>query len=373
MVPLRFLRSWFLLLVKKISAVKIKSFKLINLFLLFLALGLSILIYCLLSSSSIISPLSRQTLDLTPRLQEKVSLSPPLDFTQMEKVSSLDDVPRYLVYNADTLRVYAAKNHDQKMAPASFTKLLTTQVVLDLLSPDQFLTTTQSSVNRVPTVLGLKVGEQLTVRELIRASVTTSANDAAATLAEGTASLLGLYPSDFIDLMNFKAQLLEMENSHFSTPDGLDDDNQYSTLIDISKLIHNVQKNYSEILSAASSDRQDIQANEYHGHYYLSNWNGLLGVYPGVDGLKIAYTGDAGYSTIVTAKLHGFSLVAIVSGADSIAERDLAAADLLDVALIAENHSPINMTKSRLQPRYNQWQELIDKTRRELEALENQD
>lgn len=297
----------------------------------------------------------------------------PLDFTQMKAVDSLDNIPRYLVYNADTLQVYAAKNHDISFAPASFTKLLTTQTVLDLISPDQLLTTTASSVNRVPTALGLKIGEQFTASELIRASITTSANDAAATLAEGTANLFDLKLNDFLYLMNTKAKLLQMTNSHFSTPDGLDDDNQYSTLIDIAKLVHNVQKNYPEILYAAASDREDIEANSFHGRYYISNWNGLLGVYPGVDGLKIAYTGDAGHGTIVTAKKNNLSLVAIVSGVDSIPERDLAAATLLDMALIAEGHSPVRLTKSRLQPRYDEWNDLIEKTRKELEALENQD
>ena len=296
----------------------------------------------------------------------------PLDFTQMKEVSSLDNIPRYLVYNADTLQVYAGKNYDKAFAPASFTKLLTTQVVLDLVSPDQLLTTTASSVDRVPTALGLKIGEQFTASELIRASIATSANDAAATLAEGTAHLFNLKLNDFLYLMNAKAQLLQMTNSHFSTPDGLDDDNQYSTLIDTAKLIHNVQENYSEITYAGKSDRQDIEANDLHGRYYLSNWNGLLGVYPGVDGLKIAYTGDAGHGTIITAKKDGLSLVVIVSGADSIPERDLAAADLLDIALIAEGYSPIKLTKYRLEPRYKQWTDLIEKTRKELEALENQ-
>jgi len=353
--------------------VKNKSSSSLVFFLLFLALGLSAFLYYLISSSNIISPVSRQTLNLAPKLEDKITLMPPLDFTQMESVSSLDNIPRYLVYNADTLQVYAAKNHDKPFAPASFTKLLTAQTTLDLVSPEQLLTTTASSIDRVPTVLGLKIGEQLTVSELIRASIATSANDAASTLAEGTANLFNLRLNDFLYLMNTKAKLLGMTNSHFSTPDGLDDDNQYSTLIDISKLIHNVQKNYPEITYAAASDREDIEANGLHGRYYLSNWNGLLGIYPGVDGLKIAYTGDAGHGTIVTAKTNGLSLVAIVSGADSIPERDLAAASLLDTALIAEGFSPVRLTKSRIQPRYNQWNDLIEKTRKELEVLENQD
>lgn len=353
--------------------VKNKTTNFFSVLLLLLALGLAVFLFYLLNYSSVISPFSRQTLNLVPRLQENISLQPDLDFSSVQTLTELENIPRYLVYNTDTSYVYAAKNYHQSFAPASFTKLLTAQVALDLISPDQLLTATDNSVNRVPTVLGLKPGEQLTAEELIRASIATSANDAATTLAEGTARLFKFILPDYLDLMNRKAQLLFMLDSHFATPDGLDEENQYSTLIDIAKLIHNAQQNYPEIISAGASDRDDLLANDLHGKYYLSNWNGLLGVYPGVDGLKIAYTGDAGYGSIVTANVDGLSLVAIVSGADSIPERDLAAASLLDAALIVEGLSPVNLTKADLQPRYDQWQDLIDQTRRELEALENQD
>lgn len=353
--------------------VKNKTVNFLSILLLFITFALAAFLFYLINYSSVISPFSRQTLDLVPRLQEKISLQPDLDFSSSQTLTELEDIPRYLVYNDDTFQVYAAKNQDQSFAPASFTKLLTAQVALDLVSADQLLTASQHSVDRVPTVIGLKPGEQLTAEELIRASIATSANDAATTLAEGTARLFNLTLPDYLDLVNRKAQLLFMFDSRFATPDGLDEENQYSTLIDIAKLIHNAQQNYPEIISAGASDRDDLLANDLHGKYYLSNWNGLLGVYPGVTGLKIAYTGDAGYGTIVTAEIDDLSLVAIVSGADSIPERDLAAAALLDAALIAAGRSPVNLTKADLQPRYDQWQDLIDQTRRELEALDNQD
>lgn len=172
--------------------------------------------------------------------------------------------------------------------------------------------------------------------------------------------------------MNKKAELLGMYHSHFANPDGLDDQNQYSTLEDIAKLTNNVQKNYPDILFAANADNLDIATSSSHGQYYLPNWNGLLNVYPGVNGLKIAYTEEAGYSTIVTFTEDGLSFVAIVSGTDSYLERDRAAADLLDAAKIANNISPKRISTYQLNLRYKQWGDLARKIRQELKDLNKQ-
>ncbi|MBI2310606.1 D-alanyl-D-alanine carboxypeptidase, partial [Candidatus Collierbacteria bacterium] len=219
---------------------------------------------------------------------------------------------------------------------------------------------------KIPTVLGLKIGEQFKLSELLRATIATSANDAAATIAEGIASQNGLNQTDFIALMNQKAALLKMENSHFANPDGLDDDAQFSTLIDIAKLVQNTIKNYPEILSAAASDREDIKESKTHGFYYLSNWNGLLGVYPGVFGLKIAFTENAGNSIIVLSERSKVRLAVIVTGAKSLYDRDASAASLLDQAFAIEKIPPANVSQWQLKQHYKVWNDLIIKTRAEL-------
>ena len=333
--------------------------------LLFLAslAGIAYLFYFFFSPD-LISPNSSHSATLTPQTTPTISKLRSLDYNTAETLSLLDNIPKYLAYNQETGIVYSALSQTESFSPASFTKLLTTQVALDLASPEQYLTATIKSVDKVPTILGVSPGEQLKVTDLIRASVATSANDAAETLAQGIASLYGLPSSDFILQMNQKAQQLEMINSRFTNPDGLDDQNQYSTIEDIAKLVHNAQQNYPEILKAAISDNQDIEKNQYHKHYYLPNWNGLLDVYPGVTGLKIAYTEEAGYSTIVTAKRDGISIVVILSGADSLIERDLAAAALLDHAFTKENIVPAKITSSKIKARYKIWADLATKIRK---------
>lgn len=319
--------------------------------------------------SDLISPFF-QGPDQTEKISQKIAPSINLDTSSAKTISSLVSIPRYLVYNNKTNKVYYAKGADIRMSPASFTKLLSAQVVLDLIPVEFLVTATKESVDKVPTILGLKEGEKLSVEELLRGSIATSANDAAQTLADGAANAVGISRAEFSYYMNAKASLLGLKNSHFVNPDGLDEQNQYSTLKDIAKLVSNVQLNYPEILKAAKSDNIDIQKTENHDHYYLPNWNGLLGIYPGVTGLKIAYTEDAGYSTIVTADREGYSMVAIVSGANSYLERDLAAADLLDAGFLAEGLKPISLNKNNLNIRYKEWGDLARKIQAEIKAEE---
>lgn len=309
--------------------------------------------------------------DQTAKISQKIATPLVLDVSQTKTVSSLDNIPRYLVYDNDTHQVYYAKNAEMRLAPASFTKLLSTQVALDMVPMEFMVTATKSSIDKVPTVLGLKEGEKISVADLLRGAIATSANDAAQTLADGAAKAVGISPTEFIYYMNAKAELLGLNNSHFANPDGLDDQNQYSTLLDLAKLVNNVQKNYPDIMAAAKSDNQDIQKTADHGYYYLPNWNGLLGVYQGVFGLKIAYTEDAGYSTIVIAKREGHTMVALVSGADSYMERDLAAADLLDAGFLAVGLKPLNITTNQLNVHYKVWGDLARKIQAEIKASES--
>lgn len=313
----------------------------------------------------LLSPLASFKPDFTPKLSARISDSPKLDLSSAKNAVGLTGI-RYLAFNLDSGKVYFASGAADQIAPASFTKILTAQVALDLGFPDQLLSATKTSVDKIPTTLGLKVGEQFKLSELIRAAIATSANDAAATIAEGVASQNGLNPSDFIDLMNQKAVLSKMKNSRFANPDGLDDSTQYSTLIDLASLVTNTVKNYPEILSAAASDREDIEKNQTHGFYYVSNWNGLLGVYPGVFGLKIAFTENAGNSTIVLSERSKVRLAVIVAGAKSLYDRDAAAASLLDQAFGLEKIPAANITQWQLKQHYKVWNDLIIKTRAEL-------
>lgn len=334
---------------------------------IFIAVGLAYL-YFSKQTSILISPLFGGK-DQSDKIAEKINTGLKLDLSKSKELTSIEKVPRYLVYNQDTGIVYYSKDTNVKMSPASFTKILSAQVVLDFVQASDNITVREKSIDKVPTILGLKTGEVISVADLLRGAIATSANDAAQVLADGSTEAVGIYPPEFIYYMNKKATLLGMDHSHFANPDGLDDQNQYSTLEDITLMINNAQKNYPDILMAAKSDNQDIATSSAHGRYYLPNWNGLLGVYPGVDGLKIAYTENAGYSTIVTATRDKYSMVAIISGTDSYLERDRAAADLLDAAFLAEGLPPVKLSTVQLNRRYKTWGDLARKIQAELKLL----
>lgn len=337
---------------------------------IFLIVGLAAGYFVYQSKQPLVNPFGGLYDDQSSRVKSRIAPSLVLDFSNTQSVKTLENVPRYLVYNSNDGRVYYSKNAQELFSPASFTKLMSAQVSLDLSTLDKKITATKKSIDKIPTVLGIKEGEKFTVEELLRGAIATSANDAAQLLADGTALQNNLSTKQFIYLMNAKAGFMGMKNSHFANPDGLDDQTQFSTLEDIAVMINNVQKNYPEIITAANSNNQDIETTTEHGHYYLPNWNGLLGVYPGVTGLKIAYTEGAGYSTIITASQSGVPVVAIVSGTASYLERDLAAADLLDAAFMAEKIAPKKINKWQLNTKYKEWGDLARKIKAELEALE---
>ncbi len=353
------------MLVKTCCAVKTKLFLLFSIIISAIFVGY---LFHYRSNLSLLSPLfsSINPPDLKPKLSLRLSTPPDLDYSNLSTPSGVPEHISYLLYQPLTGFVYATQNPTSKLAPASFTKLVTTMVSLDVAPAQHLLTASPQAIAKEPTILGLKAGEQLTTLELIRASISTSANDAAAVLAEGSAAIYNQPISFFIDLMNQKAQLMNMNNTHFANPEGYDDHNQYSTLEDLYILVHNVQQNYPDIVQAGLSDRDDLQATSTHGFYYLPNWNTLLGLYPGVNGLKIAYTGDAGYSTILTSTRADFSVNLILTGATSIQERDQIAANLLDFAYQTHGFKPLKLTNKDFQTRYDQWRELADQIKSEL-------
>lgn len=323
------------------------------------------------SNSALLDPLElTSAVDLAPLLKARIVSPLTLSSVADKTLTSLDSIPRYLSFEPNTGQVFAARNATTSFSPASFTKLLSAQVALDLVPLPQNLRVFREATLKEPTILGIKMGEQFTLAELLRASIATSANDAATNIGLASIALYGQTGDQFLVAMNQKAQLLGMTSSNFASFDGLDMPNQQTTMVDLVKLVRNTISLYPEIISATASDRQDIEKNQFHSRYYISNWNGLLKIYPGVYGLKIAYTGQAGYGTIVVSKREGKQVVAIVSGADSIPERDLAAAALLDAGFIAQGVSPARITRDKLRPRYQEWTDLINQTKRELEAIE---
>ena len=216
-----------------------------------------------------------------------------------------------LLVDLDSQRVLWAKDPHARRAPASLTKLMTAMVALDVAGPDRRVTVTGEAASAEPSRMGLTAGETLTVRELLSGALLDSGNDAAAALADGVEPL-----DRFLYDMNRKAAALGMRDTHFATPNGLDDPNLYSSPYDLAVMAGYVLKQYPEIVRIASTRDIVIPATDDHKAFFPHNRNQFLRVYTGATGLKTGFTDDAGGCLIATASRGGRSLLLVLMGSD---------------------------------------------------------
>ena len=165
----------------------------------------------------------------------------------------------------------------------------------------------------------LRVGEKLSVRDLLAAALIQSANDAAFALAAGTAGDV----SEFVGLMNAKARQLGLTHTHFVRPDGLDVPGHYSSARDVLKLARVAMK--KPLVRRLVAMRSATIA----GGRSLFSWNDLLGRYPGLIGVKTGHTDAAGWCEVAAARRDGVTIYTVVLGSPTRAQRNADLARLL--------------------------------------------
>ncbi len=195
------------------------------------------------------------------------------------------------------------RNEHSQFFPASTTKIITALVAYDIYKPDQIVTV--KKVIEDGQVMGLVVGEKITVENLLYGTLVHSGNDAAYVLAEN-------YGFDkFVDLMNKKASFLHMSGSRFKNPAGLDANGQYSTPFDLALAARELLKNpyLSKIVSTKEIIISDIDFKYFHK---LTNVNKLLGEISGLGGLKTGYTEEAGENLVSFYKKNGHQFILVI-------------------------------------------------------------
>ncbi|MDB5432818.1 MAG: peptidase, partial [Caulobacter sp.] len=234
--------------------------------------------------------------------------------------------PRYaaIVLDANTGEVMYAKRSDSPRYPASITKIMTLYLAFEALSegrlrPDDLITVSSHAAAQAPTKLGLSAGDQITVDDAMRAIAVKSANDMAVALAEK----LGGSESRFAALMTLRAQELGMSETRFVNASGLPDSRQISTARDIATLSRAVMRDFPQYYSFFN-----IRSFTYRG-VSMNNHNGLLGRFPGVDGLKTGYTTASGFNLAASAVRDGRRLIVVVMGGSSSGARDANVQSLL--------------------------------------------
>ncbi len=295
---------------------------------------------------------------IQPKLEQKMS-----DF-KLSRQSQLipaayaggeyNSAASYIVFDLETGAVLEEKNSDKELPIASITKVMTAVVALDLATSDEIFTVSPTAAKEIPTKIGVVPGQKMTLEELLKAIMLTSANDAAAVIREGIDNKYG--EEVFIRAMNEKAEFLHMRNTSFSNPQGFDDVHNYSTTGDLALLAHYALKNYPLIKEIVAMDYAFIPENKYHKQFDLYNWNGLVGTYPNTYGIKIGNTGDAGVTIMVAAEREDKHVGVVLLGASSILERDLWSSQLLDAGFQKlANLTPIEVTEEDLQKKYATW------------------
>ncbi len=255
------------------------------------------------------------------------SLDTPADASLPPALSA----PVAILADLDTGQVLFSKAADVRRPIASLTKIMTALLVLEQSHPADVVTVAPDAV--IPEAdrqgissLGLEVGEQIGVEDLLYALLLQSANDAAVALADHVAGS----EARFVKEMNTRAATLGLRRTRFRSPNGLDD-RGYSTARDLMTLTRTAmaRPRFDDIVSTMF---HSIPAPE-GGTREIQNRNALLWLYAGATGVKTGYTARAGYCVVATAEREGRRLVSVVLGAPGDAFSDAAA--LLDFGFTA--------------------------------------
>lgn len=247
--------------------------------------------------------------------------------TQIAQISELNCKSAVLM-EASTGRVLYEQNPDEAMPPASVTKIMTLLLVMEAiedgrLSMDDIVTASAHAASMGGSQIFLKEGEQMTVRDMVKSVVISSANDAAVALAEHIAGS----EAAFVDSMNRRAAELGMKHTSFENTNGLDDtaQNHVTSALDIA-IMSRALIAHKEILEYSSTWMDTIR----NGSFGLTNTNRLVRFYRGCNGLKTGSTQKAGFCVSVTAERDDMTLICVIMGAESRDIRNAAATQLLD-------------------------------------------
>ena len=222
-------------------------------------------------------------------------------------------------------------NAHERLAPASVTKVMTMLLIMEAVDSGKIgwgdiVTTSEAAAAKGGSQIYLKVGEQMTVRDMMKSIAVSSANDCACAMAEHLAGS----EAAFVQQMNQRAQELGMADTHFVNCTGLDDGEDArehrTSAHDIALMSRELLKNHPDVRQFTTIWMDTVR----QGAFGLSNTNKLIRFYPGATGLKTGFTSGAGYCLSASAQRYGMELVAVVMGADSSKTRFNACKQLLD-------------------------------------------
>lgn len=234
--------------------------------------------------------------------------------------------PAAILVEPATGDIVFQRNAHQRRAIASTTKLMTALLTLERASLDDVMTTVRYDALPVESVAGFRAGERVTVRDLLRALMITSANDAAQTLATRIAGS----PRRFVALMNARARQLKLADTHYDNPIGLDSPRNYSSATDLVKLTLILRRN---AFFRRLTDEPRVTLHSGAHPRTFNNRNLLVRSTPAVNGVKTGHTSTAGYVLVGSATRRGVTVLSAVLGDPSEGARDVDSLALLRYGL----------------------------------------
>lgn len=272
--------------------------------------------------------------------------------------------------------LYEANAHEA-LRPASVTKVMTMLLIMEAIDSgkigwDDMVTASEAAASKGGSQIYLKVGETMSVADMVKSIAVSSANDCACAMAEHIAGS----EDAFVEMMNNRAAQLGMQDTHFVNCTGLDDSedakNHLTSAYDIAVMSRQLLKYHPDIKKYTTIWMDTVRG----GTFGLSNTNKMVRFYSGCTGLKTGFTSAAGYCLSASAQRDNMELIAVVMGAATSPERFSACKSMLDYGFanfaqvtpeLPENASvPVKLgTEARVTAvPYNNEPLLVDKSQR---------
>lgn len=256
-----------------------------------------------------------------------------------------------VIYDRKSKKVIWGKKENERRPMASTTKIMTAIVVLENANLDDTVTVSKKAAGTGGSRLGLKTGDKITINNLLYGLLLVSGNDAAVALAEHVSGSV----ESFAEKMNQKAEEMNLEDTHFIVPHGLDMENHYTTALELAEMADYAMNNkkFAQIVNT-----KNITISINGRSKSLKNTNELLGNLNGVNGVKTGFTNGANRCLVTSVNRDGMNIITVVLGADTKKDRTNDSVKLIEYAY--KNYTIYNL-EDIINEKYQEWKNINEK------------
>ena len=256
-----------------------------------------------------------------------------------------------VIYDRKSKKVIWGKKENERRPMASTTKIMTAIVVLENANLDDTVIVSKKAAGTGGSRLGLKTGDKITINNLLYGLLLVSGNDAAVALAEHVSGSV----ESFAEKMNQKAEEMNLEDTHFIVPHGLDMENHYTTALELAEMADYAMNNkkFAQIVNT-----KNITISINGRSKSLKNTNELLGNLNGVNGVKTGFTNGANRCLVTSVNRDGMNIITVVLVADTKKDRTNDSVKLIEYAY--KNYTIYNL-EDIINEKYQEWKNINEK------------